>query len=161
MEQWALKMGRLCPKFTLPLNLPCLIPTKTELKLSEDIRSQPHRFQSPLTNCEWQDPSSAPFPSLWVKQWPSLFFLLSISLAEEKQSNSLLCPSLNLPHSRKACLQGDYYLLKTCKCFSESLSFNLKFGMKYSMKLHHWLVSNTIKQPFPICCFIGAQSTNM
>ena len=102
MEQWALKMVHLCPKFTLPLNLPCPIPTKAELKLSEDIRSQPHRFQSPLTNWEWQDPSSAPFPSLWVKQWTSLFFLLSISLTQEKQSNSLLCPSLNLPHSRKA-----------------------------------------------------------
>lgn len=74
MEQWALKMGHLRPKFTLPLNLPCLIPTKTELKLSEDIRSQPHRFQSLLTNCEWQDPSSAPFPSYGLNSGLVYFF---------------------------------------------------------------------------------------
>ena len=153
MEQWALKMGHLCPKFTLPLTLPCLIPIKTELKLSEDIRSQLHHFQSPLTNCEWQDPSSAPFPSYGLNSGLVYFFFFRFHWHKKKQSNSLLCPSPNLPHSRKACLQGDYYFLKICKCFSESLSFNLKFGMKYSMKQHHQLFNNTTKQQFPICSY--------
>lgn len=165
-EQWALKLGHLRPEFTLHLNLPCLIPIKAELKLTEDIRSRPHRVQSPHTNCataffpsRTAGPQLCPFPPYGLDSGLVCFSFLSISMAQEKQSNHLSWPSFNLPHASKACLQCDFYLLKTCKCFSESFSINLIFGMKYRKKLHHLLLNNTATQPFPMCWRLSCRST--
>lgn len=58
--------------------------------------------------------------------------------------------SPHLPHSRKACSQGNVYLLKTCKCFCESFSINLILGTKYTKQQHHLLFNKSTGQPFPL-----------